>query len=534
MSYKVKQTNTARGTILRKPAVESRGGVVSSQHRRASEIGVEVMRAGGNAYDAAVAVSFALGVLEPWMSGPFGGGGMMVAPANGPVEALYYGMKAPKRLDPADYPLEAEGRASDLFPWKAVVGDRNVYGALAVAVPGTVAGISALHRRYGTMPWGELLQPAIAAAREGLLMDWYAMLMIASRAEVLASDSDAAALFLDKGVYPRAAGWTALSDQRLNMSRTADTLAHIAAVGADDFYRGDLARSLIGDLQAKGSRMALDDLESYQPEWQKPLVVPHNGAAFHLTPRLTAGPTFADLLGELGQLRPKAPTGAPGAQDYVAWARALQGAYKRRLAGAGDDAPEAGQDAPNAPSCTTHFAVVDADGNMLSMTQTLLSAFGSGVVSGSTGLLMNNGIMWFDPEQGNPNSVAPNKRCLMNICPVYVEKGARRIALGAAGGRKILPAVAQMTLLMTDHDLSPDEAMHAPRIDVSGGPMVQADVALSPEIHDALGQEFDTIGVERGFFPLAYACPVGVVREEGMNTGVSEIAMPWAASVAAD
>lgn len=532
MTLSFKETNTSLRAELRKPAISSTGGVVSTQHRRASGIGAEILRAGGNAYDAAVAVSFALGVLEPWMSGPFGGGAMMVSPEGGPVEALYYGMRAPQKLDPADYPLAADGHASDLFPWRAVEGDRNVYGPLAVAVPGTAAGIGTLHDRFGTMPWKDLLAPAIACAREGMLIDWYAALMIASRAQALSRDTEAAGMFLDSGTWPKIAGWTALSDMRVNMDRIAATLSHLAEAGWQDFYRGDLAQSLVGDLQAMGSRMIPEDLRDYQPDWQKPLAIAHRGGLIHATPKLTAGPTLADTLAHLEANHPAPAKGTPGAADYLAWAGSLRAAYRNRLANAGDtEVAEAGADAPNAPSCTTHFAVVDRQGNMISMTQTLLSAFGSAVVSPSTGLLMNNGIMWFDPEPGRPNSVGPGKRCLMNICPVIVESDGLRMALGASGGRKILPAVTQMALLVADHGLDLDTAIHTPRIDVSGGTTVQADAALPAEVLAELGEEYETIAVPRSFFPLAYACPVAVTRKDGTNSGACETTMPWAEAV---
>lgn len=531
MTLTFKPDNAATGAVLRKPAVSGAGGVVASQHRQASGIGAEILRAGGNACDAAVAVSFALGVLEPWMSGPFGGGALMVAPAGGPVEALYYGMRAPQRLDPADYPLATDGHASDLFPWKAVEGDRNVHGPLAVAVPGTVAGIAALHDRHGRMPWAELLQPAIDCARQGMLIDWYAGLMIASRAEALSRDPDAAAMFLEAGTWPRMGGWTALSEMRVAMSAMADTLQHLASAGADDFYRGDLARALVGDLQAKGNCITLDDLEGYRAEWQTPLALARGGSAIHATPHMTSGPTLAQMLDHLDRAG-HAPLGQPGPADYAAWAGALQAAYRDRLASAGD-APETGQDAPGAPACTTHFAICDRDGGMVSMTQTLLSAFGAAVVSPSTGLLMNNGIMWFDPEPGRPNSVGPGKRCLMNICPVIVDTpDGTRLALGASGGRKILPAVAQVALMMADHGMTLDQAMHAPRIDVSGGATVQADSRMDPAVLQALATEFDTIAVQRSFFPLAYACPVAVSRRNDISSGACEPTMPWADAVA--
>ncbi|WP_108259367.1 gamma-glutamyltransferase [Mangrovicoccus ximenensis] len=160
----------SRSQITTKPGVVSvEGGVVAAQHVLAAEAGAEVLAAGGDAVDAAVAVSFAIGVLEPWMSGPMGGGAMMLWRAEeGRAHALSYGMRSSKALDVDHYPLSGAGKASDLFPWEQVVEDRNIIGGSSVAVPGTVAGIAAAHGRFGRMPWGELLAPAIAHAKQGM------------------------------------------------------------------------------------------------------------------------------------------------------------------------------------------------------------------------------------------------------------------------------------------------------------------------------------------------------------------------------
>ena len=174
-------------------------------------------------------------------------------------------------------------------------------------------------------------------------------------------------------------------------------------------------------------------------------------------------------------MRPRAAR--PGLQSYVAYARALDQAFNTRLAGMGDAAGLA--EAAQAPSCTTHFCIVDRHGNLCSVTQTLLSIFGSRVVSPSTGLLLNNGIMWFDPEPGKPNSLGPGKRCLGNFCPVIGEAAdGRRFALGASGGRKIIGAVLQIISFMLDHGLTLEEAFHQQRIDMSGGGKATADRTL--------------------------------------------------------
>jgi gamma-glutamyltranspeptidase / glutathione hydrolase len=190
-------------------------------------------------------------------------------------------------------------------------------------------------------------------------------------------------------------------------------------------------------------------------------------------------------------------------------------------------------ESPKSPPCTTHFSVVDRHGNMCAVTQTLLSIFGSRVVSPSTGLLLNNGIMWFDPEPGKPNSLAPDKRVLANYCPVVgVGADGRQFAIGASGGRKILGAVMQLSSFLLDHRMSLAQAFHQPRIDVSGGGLVTADQALGPEILAALAQVLPVVPARRMVFPYLFACPAGVMREGGKNMGCTEIMSPWGDSVA--
>lgn len=221
------------------------------------------------------------------------------------------------------------------------------------------------------------------------------------------------------------------------------------------------------------------------------------------------------------------PADAPGPESYAALADALSAAYERRLAEAGDR-----PDPATAPTSTTHFSVVDRKGNMVAVTQTLLSVFGSCVLSPSTGLLMNNGIMWFDPEPGKPNSLAPDKACLMNVCPTILEKGGRRFAIGASGGRKIMPAVANLASFMLDFDMSLEAAFHQPRIDNSGGGLVIADESLPQEVLAALSDRHRLATAKRSIFPYAFAVPSGVMREGGLNCGCTEIMSPWGDAVA--
>ncbi|ALM82905.1 gamma-glutamyltransferase [Bordetella sp. N] len=522
--------NLSRSQVVDKPMVESRGGIVASQSRRAALAGVAVLDAGGDAVDAAVATSFALGVAEPWMSGAGGGGAMMIWRADEQrAYAVNFGMHAPASLDPSAYPLDPMAPRSEFFGWPAVLEDRNVRGPKAIAVPGTVAGMGLAHDRFGRLPWRDVLTPAVGMAKQGLLVDWYAGLLISSCARELSMDPDAAALFLDEGKWPIVGGWTALAERRLNQGKLLQTLSHLADEGPAAFYTGDIAQALSRDIQDKGGYLTSQDLRNYAAKLQDPLTIAYRGARVHAPPGHTAGPSLQVALQDL-QAALQAPVAGrdlPGAEAYVAMARALDHSFKQRLTQMGD------LDSPTAPACTSHFSVVDRHGNMVAVTQTLLSAFGSKVVSPSTGLLMNNGIMWFDPEPGRPNSLAPGKKCLMNVCPVVGETAAGdRYAVGASGGRKIMGSVLQLSVFLNDYGMTLEDAFRQPRIDMSGGGMVIANSKLAPAVIDALQAAFPTVRTQATLYPYAYAFPSAVMASQGRHFGATEITSPWSDAVA--
>jgi gamma-glutamyltranspeptidase/glutathione hydrolase len=529
--------NFSRSQIVRKPAVRAAGGIVAAQHRRAAEIGAAVLAAGGDAVDAAVATSFALGVVEPWMSGPGGGGAMVVWRAReGRAQVIEFGMRAPAALDPARYPLAGSGLSSDLFPWPAVVEDRNALGATAIAVPGVVDGMRVAHENFGGKPWRDLVMPAAELAEEGLLVDWYAALIIASAARQLAADATAAATFLEEGSWPKISPWTALAEKRVDLAPMGRSLRILAEAGPRAFYEGALARDIARQVQRLGGALSERDLASYRARLVAPRSIPYRGAVIHATPELTAGPTLADCLGALAR-RPLPGAGRPDGETYLAYAEALRDAYEWRLAHMGDVEGGRGGRLPatepaGTPGCTTHFGVVDRDGNICAVTQTLLSIFGAKVMLPESGFLMNNGILWFDPEPGKPNSLAPGKRCLMNVCPVIGETAAARFALGASGGRRILPAVMQLVSFLVDHGMSLEDAFHHPRIDMSGGEAVIADATLPPATREAIAARFQVVAARRTSFPYLFACPAGVLRRGDTNEGCTEIMSPWGDAIA--
>lgn len=508
---------------IRKHVVQTPRGVVAAQHRQAAEAGAEALRAGGDAVDAAIACGFVCAVVEPWMSGPAGGGAAVHwRSADGAAHALNFGMRSPAGLRIEDFPLSGQGVAGDLFPWEHVVEDRNVIGARAVAVPATVDGLEAAHRRWGRMPWADLVRPAIDHARQGMAVDWYASLIIASATRDLARDPDAAALFLSDGQWPRPFSWTALADDRLDQSAMADSLDVLAREGASALHGGDMGAAMARDVRDKGGYLTIGDLEANRATFHAPLAVRYRDALFHVMPGLTAGPTFADAM----QALEAEPQTTPDAA-FAFYARALLGAYRKRLSDMGQD----GQ-VPAAPGSTTHFCVVDRDGNMVAHTQTLLSLFGARIVSPSTGFLMNNGIMWFDPVQGRPNSLGPDKTCLMNVCPLIGQAGGRRFALGASGGRKIVSAVMQLAASLTDFGMDLGAAFARPRIDVSGADCIIADAALSAEVVAELKALAPVTSVRRSLMPYPFACPAGVLDDGEIRYGATETMTAWGDAVA--
>jgi gamma-glutamyltranspeptidase/glutathione hydrolase len=515
----VTATAPTQNWIVRKPPVRARGGVVVSQCQAAAEIGQRILGAGGNAVDAAVATGFALAALEPWNSG-LGGIGFMVVwlARTRQAHVVEFGPVSPRRLDPADYPL-ASGSGGDLFGWPRVAEDRNVMGPLSIGVPGHVDGLGLAHETFGRLPWRDVLAPAIEAAERGLPVDWYTTLRVAMAARDLARFPTTAPVWLPGGLPPVTPPGAALA--RLPIPRLADTLRRIAEAGRRDAYDGDLARSIAADVEKLGGRLRADDLAAYRARLVDPLAFAYRGTQLLTAGGLTAGPTLAHALGTLG----RADIGrAPGPEAYLAYAEALGKAYEERLTAMGDV-----QDAV-APACTTHLNVVDAEGNFVSLTQTLLSIFGSKVLLPETGILMNNGIMWFDPRPGRPNSMAPAKRPLCNMCPtIALRDGAPFLAIGASGGRKIVSAMTQLISFLTDFGMDLEAAAHQPRIDASGDGEIRVDPRLGAATLETISQRFPARFAEHTVLPVNYACPcaIAVDAATGERVGIGDVMSPW-------
>ncbi|SAL85289.1 gamma-glutamyltransferase [Caballeronia arvi] len=509
---------------VRKPIAESSKGVVASQVYDASAAGVAVLEAGGNAVDAAVATAFALAVVEPWNSG-LGGVGFALYQGHdkGTATSIHFGPVAPRKLRPELFPLTGRP-ATDLFPWPQVENDANSHGPLSFCLPTAVAGYGTMLERWGTMPLSEVLQPAIVLAKRGLPSDWFSTLMLAQAAPIMRKYGETARIFLRDGLppvppYQGTPGF-------LPLGRMSETLERLAHAGWRDFYQGDLATSIVRDIAEMGGLIGREELDAYEVETAHALSVPWGDSSIQLSSGMNAGPTLADAFKMLEPPVSRREEKHPSAQWYVEIAKALKAAYKKRLHEDSSD--------PSAPKgCTTHLNVCDAKGSMVALTTTLLSSMGSRVVLPSTGFVMNNGVMWFDPRPGTSNSVEGGKKALSNMCPAIISRDGRPVvAGGAAGGRRIMAAVAQLLLLVHDFDMSVGDAAHCPRIDVSGPEQVSADRRLPALVLHALRELGECEVVDHNVLPINFARPSVIERFDGRTArGVSDAFSPWSAAL---
>lgn len=503
---------------IQKPSVESRAGIVSAQNRFAAEAGAYVLECGGNAMDAAIVTGLVLSVVEPWLSGIGGGGFLLHADVKtGQVSGLDFGVKSSGKLDPANYPIVGDN-GGDWFNWPGVKEDRNLVGYSSICVPGTIAGFAEALERFGTLSWAEALAPAIEHAERGLLMDWYSCFCVATEFSALSRFPTTADIFLDNGKPPRTSDRTV--DVYRPMNEKAKVLRRLAEAGARDFYEGEVAASLVRDLNAGGSPINLEDLTSYQPRWLEPTTMDYRGFEINVMSGLSGGPSFIDAMQVLA--RSLKVGNAPDAASAVSYAMAARKSYEKRLTTMGQAATPDGD-------CTSHISVVDADGNMVSLTNTLLSRFGSKVCLPETGFLMNNGMMWFDPRPGHPNSIAAGVKPLANMCPLLLRKGGKPfMAIGAAGGRQIFPALTQLVSYVIDYGLTLEEAFHRPRID-SSTPTIKIEQRDGIDVAAAVAQHYPVEIVDNALYPVNFAVPSAVmIRGDGMRVGQAHPYSPWA------
>ena len=499
-------TNTARFH-----PVIARNGMVAAQEKLAAHVGVEILQKGGNAVDAAVAVGFALAVTHP-QAGNIGGGGFMLMHLSGRNEtiAIDYRETAPAAMT-RDIFLDGKGEAD---PRKS----RD--SALGVGVPGTVAGLALAHQRYGSGKFtlAQLIAPAIRLAREGFTVEDDLADSLPRALPRLALWPASAKIFLKPDGVARERG------ERLVQSDLAASLEIIAAEGPRGFYQGLLAEKLIASLRASGGIMTLDDLQSYQAIERPAVRGTYRGYDIaSMPPPSSGGVHLIEILNILEGF-PLRDLGADSTATLHLMIEAMKPAYADRAEFLGDPAfvnvpvagltskryaeglrkaidPErarpaqeirAGNPAREGDN-TTHFSVIDRDGNAVANTYTLNFSYGLGLVAEGTGILLNNELDDFAAKAGAPNAYGlvggdanapgPGKRPLSSMSPTIVTRDGRVILItGTPGGSRIITTVLQVILNVIDHGMNIAEAVAAPRIHHQWLPdQVFAERGLSPD-----------------------------------------------------
>jgi gamma-glutamyltranspeptidase/glutathione hydrolase len=462
--------------------------VVTAQ-RLASEAGAAMLRAGGNAVDAAVAAGYALAVVDPCCGNIGGGGFMTLRLADGRAVFLNFRETAPAAAT-ADMFLDAQGnvvRGASLFGWRAV------------AVPGTVLGLDTALSRYGTMTRAQVMAPAIRLAREGFVLGPDDTVLLARFAPKLHRDPQVAAVFLHPDGTPLQPG------ERLAQPRLADTLAAIAARGPEAFYRGPIAAAVAAAAQAGGGLLTEGDLAGFAVTEAAPLQCSYRGFIFlSAPPPSSGGVALCEMLNILAGYDLRA-LGYHSAAAVHVMAEAMRRAFRDRNEDLGDpafvrnpldrllsrdyaDALRAGigegatpsrdlpseAPAPREHAETTHYSVLDAAGNAVAVTYTLNGAFGAGVMAPGTGFLLNDEMDDFTTKLGTPNlfglvqgaanAIAPGKRPLSSMAPtVVLHNDHVALVLGSPGGPRIITTVLETAVNLIDYGLAPQAAVDAPR-----------------------------------------------------------------------
>ena len=524
----------------------SSDGVVVTQHYLSSEIGENILSQGGNAYDAAIAVGFALAVVLP-RAGNIGGGGFMIIydKATDDTYAIDYREKAPTASEKDMY-LDESGEFDML---------KSTFGYSAIGVPGTVHGFWSVHQRFGSLPWADLIQPAILLAERGFLMSDYMAETLNKYSEKMSYFDETKQIFLRN--YPD------LKGSRLIQNDLAKTLKRIQKNGLDGFYSGETASLIAKDMKKNGGLITEQDLLKYKSEWREPIKGSYRGKTIvTMPPPSSGGIHLVQMLNilenfELGSYE-------HNSYEYVSLlSETMKYAYADRSEYLGDPdffevpvskitskdyAKKISDSIKNlnvVPSSeikpgmylhsesneTTHFSIADKFGNVISNTYTINSAFGSGVTIKGTGILMNNEMDDFSGQPGVPNQfgllggkaneIEPAKRPLSSMTPTLVfEDDKPFLAIGSPGGSRIITAVLQIILNVVDFKHSLKEATASKRVHHQWYP---DDIDIE-ESYKQLNELLD-LGYDVDIIDTA-TCTQSIMINNGEFLGVSDLRRP--------
>lgn len=504
-------------------------GAVAADHALASEVGVETLKQGGNVVDAAAAVGFALSVLRPASSGIGGGGFMLIWNATEQrCIVLDYRERAPLRAT-AEMFVEDAQKSED---GEQVLPKRSVRGPLAAAVPGHVAGLCHAVEMYGRLPIAKVVAPAIRLARDGVPADEH---FVKTRKSAMATWSKWRKDFRDQ--FMDFHNSYLLTGKSIKVGDTVTSpqlpaLEQIAARGAAGFYAGPVAESLLELSRQNGGLFTAEDFRDVQPVRREPLKLSYHGYdVLTMPPPSSGGIAMLTTLQILDELDAKSPSTSQadsahrlteafkhafadraeflGDADFadVPVARLVSRDHARELASRVDfkqtqPTKSYGRFAPVNDSGTTHFSVIDSEGNAVACTETVNTEYGSWIVEPKFGILLNNEMDDFAAVPGQPNAfglvqssanaIAPRKKPLSSMTPTIIVKDGKAVfALGAAGGPRIITATTQVLLNLIDRKQSPAAAVQAPRLHHQWLPDV---LDLEPRLHHNLHDPLAALG----------------------------------------
>lgn len=502
------------------PVEGQHGMVVTAQHL-ATDVGVEVLKSGGNAVDAAVAVGYALAVVYPTAGNIGGGGFMTIRTKDGKSTFLDFRERAPLAATKTMY-LDAKG---DIVP------RASLDGYLAVGVPGSVMGFETAREKYGTKSRADLLAPAIAFAKDGFTFEQGDAASLASSAKRLAKDEAAAKIFLKPDGKPYEEG------EKLVQPELGAVLQAISEKGPDAFYKGTPADAIVKASQSKGGILAKEDFEQYSVRELKPIECNYRGYDIISSPPPSSGGVIICEILNVLEDYPLSYLGYGSAETVHAMVEAMRYAYVDRNAALGDpdfidnpvsklldkayateirekiDPYKAGKSADLKPlggkesTETTHYSIIDDEGNAVAVTYTLNGSFGAGVVAPGTGILLNNEMDDFTSKpgvanlyglvQGEANAIAAKKTPLSSMSPTVITKdGKPFMVIGSPGGSRIITITLEAILNVIDFGMDISQAVNAPRIHHQWQPdkVYLEPYALSPDTEKALaamGYSFD-------------------------------------------
>ena len=539
--------------------------MVATKNQLATSAGLDILKQGGNAIDAAVSACLAIGVVEPASSG-IGGGGYLVYQMGDKGGVVGFPMKGPFEANQNTFQLTGNSGTGS-FGWDEVLNDENIEGVKSTAVPGCVKGLYKTHKMFGKLPFKEVVAPAIQLAKEGFNLDWYTLLVHGLFTSKILRYPELSKTFLPNGEVPHPAFGTVNSSHTLfKQQNLADSLELIAKEGSDGFYKGDIGKQIVEDSQNNGGILCRKDFEQYEPfVWDKGLEFNYRNHKIRVPPYASAGITTLMTLKMLERfdLSKLGHNTTEAIHKFVSCANL---AYSDRFTYLGDpdftDTPwnglisdkyvdqrvsliqnqavtaKAGDPwnftketnntklAPSIPALdhgTTHLCVIDGDGNAVSLTNTIMSAFGSGFIPKNTGIILNNGMMWFDPRPNRVNSILPGKYPLNNMSPALVmDNDGVKLAVGASGGRRITNCVTQVINNVLDFSMSPQQAIDAPRSDCSGS-VVNLDSRLDSSVIQEISEKGHSIKLIDAIFDptgmSGFASPIAITRSANKLVG---------------